>query len=362
MSASRDEEKEVYKATFQDYWVDLLGGLLPGALVVVVLIGMFFPALLILTYSVSGKGSLLIGASIINIIKATKGTPSALWFGLAAMMLSIIYIIGHVFYRKDPKWPDKNSFKKLMRDEAKRQNIDIKNYMQEMKVARNAFKEYLVGADGADKNVVSYDEFIKDRVNEETISNESYRFRNSLKKEYGCTITDDCEFPYPYFGEYLENRGLDYLKRFVLWEKNIDYRTKNVINILKIRIRFDYPDKCATIIRNEAHVRLASSTWYVGRVLMLGAVSALLVIITAVSIYAWRTEYLWEAWSRNPDYFAQVGVVTIFILLLGVGGLLARKHIESFMHYQRQREVVHVLETAWTAFSSEDERFIPFCK
>jgi hypothetical protein len=66
--------------------------------------------------------------------------------------------------------------------------------------------------------------------------------------------------------EYLEKRGLTHLADIIKWrgyEKDThSLRSKAFINILKIRLDFAFPEKCGTIIRNEAHVRLKSSLWY----------------------------------------------------------------------------------------------------
>jgi hypothetical protein len=126
----------------------------------------------------------------------------------------LAYIAGHLFYRHDPKRANKSSFRRL----------------------------------------IQYPEF------------------NTLEKcrlSLACATESDCEFPYPYMYDYLKQRGLNHLLPFILWdgENRRNYRTKNYINILKIRLRYHFPNKCGAIIRNEAHVRLASSTWYVSTIL-----------------------------------------------------------------------------------------------
>ncbi len=51
--------------------------------------------------------------------------------------------------------------------------------------------------------------------------------------------------------------------------------------------------------------------------------------------------------NKNSFHFF---IVLLFVLSFVVIGETSRRHIEMFLHYQRQREIVHVLETAWTAF------------
>ena len=329
--SDNEQEARVYRNTLQDYWVDLLGGLLPGALVTVSLIAIFFPTLFLLANAASGNTDLNIGATLKSILITTKGTPSMLWFGIATISVSMIYIIGHIFYRKDPKKPNQISYLKIISCEARNKNIAIDDYLK-----------YIA----------------EDRESNHTLD----EFKKYLQNEYGCTCKTDCEFPFPYFSMYLKHRGLNHLLPLVPWENDINIRTKNFINILKVRLRFHFPNKCGTIIRNEGHVRLASSTWYVGRVISIAAIVALLFIFASLVILYIHSNDLNEYKLLLSNYFSEFLVITIFIVLIGVLGQLVRSHIETFLHYQRQREVVHVLETAFTAFDENKSILCPpFC-
>lgn len=363
-------EAHVYRVTLQDYWVDLLGGLLPGALFVVFLSSTFFPALLILTATITKDTELHIGGILLSLVKSTKDTPSMMWFGFAAIAFSVFYIVGHVFYRKDPKIPNQRSFERLMIIEAKRMGENngkkyLDEYLEKMKSAEakySTWKEEQLSNRVID---ISFDKWLE-KEGKSVLPEPVKKYREILKKKYGCTTIDDCEFPYPYFADYLSARGLEYLLRYVLWRDDADIRTKNAINILKVRIRFHYPDRCATIIRNEAHIRLASSTWYLGRVVVKATYVSIGIMLFSIALFLWfycceNGKYDLSYVLKNyQDFVAQALFFLFLIGLLGVGGFLASRHIESFMHYQRQREVVHVLETAWTAFASRDDSFIPF--
>lgn len=157
---------------------------------------------------------------------------------------------------------------------------------------------------------------------------------------------------------YLEFRGLDHLCEFVVWSENTDHRSKNYINILKMRLQYHVPEKCNNILKNEAHVRLATSMWYVAGALIGCAITSGAIVLAGLLL----------AFARNILYSAPVHgaaiwnmsiislSITLFIYLFS---RFIRNSVESFIHYQRQREVIHVLETAWIAFSENAERRLP---
>lgn len=78
------------------------------------------------------------------------------------------------------------------------------------------------------------------------------------------------KFPYRDLGVYLKRRGLKHLEKRIPWRgKDIshddqrNYRTRHFINNLKIHIEFVFPRQYIKIQKNEAHVRLMASMWYV---------------------------------------------------------------------------------------------------
>jgi hypothetical protein len=158
---------------------------------------------------------------------------------------------------------------------------------------------------------------------------------------------------------------MGYLIPFVLWKDEPKHRTKNWINILKIRLKLHFPNRCSTIIRNEAHVRLASSTWYVGRAvclcskyacagLMLSLVVCFIEVIVLKNLESIKLESALISNIVVNYIFSLVSVGIIYLM-----GRFASTRIEKFLHYQRQREVVHVLETAWSAFRERPDLLNP---
>ena len=331
---NRDSRDIIPRMIRQEYWIDVLGGILPGTLVIISYIFIFTPVVFLcgdiinaLDGRTSSKGMF---CRLTELLTSIQQTPNILWLTAALILFFISYIVGHIFYRKDPQKPNRLSLKRLIVKEAKQ-------------LAKQTKKKNI--------NYKGYLDFLSS-PNDSSISKEDKKLyeklREIIKKEYACTSEKDCEFPYPYFEEYLANRGLKHLEQFITWKENKNYRTKNFINILKMRIRFFFPDQCGTIIRNEAHVRLACSVWYAGRVVSFGAISSLLLLIITCSFAAFynRNDFISILLLYRVSFF----IVLLIIIFFTIVGEISRRHIELFLHYQRQREIVHVLETAWAAF------------
>ena len=110
-----------------------------------------------------------------------------------------------------------------------------------------------------------------------------------LKKNAGAWVIEkghgvkssEVQFPYANLKNYLSERGFGYLARYVSWDNEaekepksakaakaqgtVGNRSKTVINRAKIRLAFFFPDQMVNLIRNEAHIRLASSMWYAAK-------------------------------------------------------------------------------------------------
>jgi hypothetical protein len=148
----------------------------------------------------------------------------------------------------------------------------------------------------------------------------------------------DAQFPYLFIGEYLERRGLNHLACYIPWRgqkvETHRRRTKMFINILKIRLKFLIPERCKDIVRNEAHVRLATSVWYASRFLL--AASAISLVLLGLALLVPGTP------RPSADF--------LHVLLLDIGvfalPMYLKQKIEQFLHYMRVREIVYVLETA----------------
>lgn len=219
------------------------------------------------------------------------------------------YVVGHIFYRRDIKEPDKYSFNILKKEIEKK-------------------LEKPIDTEELDK---------------------------LLKENIACSTVDNCEFPYPFYSDYLRKRKLDHLIKLACWceenDENREKRSKTYINILKIRLQYFFPDKCNVIIKNEGHVRLASSTWYVSHILRGFAVLGICIVLITLALNIHKAN-LFYILSYIPVIMSPVTVLYMSIYFL--------KNISKFIHYQRLREIFYVLETTYTAFQTqEDNKLYP---
>jgi len=294
---------------FRDVMVDVLGTLLPGTIFVTwVIVLLWLPLAVLITpdeettnnYSSKSSNSLTsIDEAVESRVETTRTPLEALRhitgnISLSTLFLLLMlgYVVGHLYTRQDPKLLDRKSFDKIN-----------------------------LGKDDLEKWVC-------------------------MKKP---------EFPYLRLRNYLRARNLHYLLPLIEWsEDKAEARSKSYINTLKVRLMWDFPDRCATILRNEAHIRLMSSVWYMGRSLNIVAIVSLL--LGAVSFYLANRGILPE-----QDCYV-LGTVLAFppaltiVTSIQVGSLIKRA-----FHYQRVREVRHVLDTAYYAYGKKPVALKDLC-
>lgn len=87
-----------------------------------------------------------------------------------------------------------------------------------------------------------------------------------MQNESGCATEKRCDFPYMSYYKYLLKRRLFNLLKYADWTTS-SARTKNHINKYKIDLQLHVPNAYAVIIKNESHIRMASSSWHVARVI-----------------------------------------------------------------------------------------------
>ncbi|GMV27115.1 MAG: hypothetical protein AMXMBFR58_31460 [Phycisphaerae bacterium] len=292
--------------------VDFLGSLVPGIIFTGTVVGVFlWPAYLCIDTlfelwlqdpskipSASSESSLpgLIGS---------VGSTATFWVLVGIFVIAVAYVLGHLFYRQDPKGPDRASFMKLLRIGERRRG------------------------EGLDPKAL-----------EGWVVHEPRALA--------------CEFPYPNLVGYLKKRGAMDLATRIPWDpakNNLDMRTKNFINALKIRLEFFFPVQYVVIARNEAHVRLMSSCWYMSRVIKrlssTGLVLSAMVIVLA--IYTILRPGVLPLAVATVDQVRILGFSLITSWIGFVAAWYLKGTIERFLHYQRVREVMFVLETALTA-------------
>jgi len=274
-----------------EFYIDLLGSLVPGLFTTVVALATVGWSLLLLCNAIQNSFQLSSQSEhrIDDIARDFHGE-------IAVIILVTSYILGSIFFRRDPKTPD----------------------------ARSAWHIWKLSTPEERKRLA---------VQETT--------GKGGKKDF------DSQFPYLFLYEYLVRRGLEHLAYYVPWQGsdgNTHFRrTKMFINILKIRLYLTMPDKCRDIIRNEAQVRLATSVWYASTWLKIASLVAILLVGLSWAIVCIAATDVGHACRLAPKDTLMVLFVNVLVFLVTV---VMKNEIEKFIHYMRVREVLYVLETA----------------
>jgi hypothetical protein len=269
--------------------VEFLGILVPGVIFNVSFVfALMLPLMSIMELYSGAKHteSPLITNSMLSLMSPGMGT---------IILVSVFsYVVGHLFFRQDPKLPDLKSFE-IVRE--------------------------TIGEEGP----------VRLWKNERQYNND-----NNIENKH------NLEFPYRYLKEYLSDRGMDHLAKMIPWSgddpSSYKRRTKHFINTIKVRIEFMFPFQYLRIQRNEAHVRLMSSMWYASSSICFTA--ALGIALGGIIL----VEYVVINGSELPYPYLPSLFVPGVIFIISV---YMKNNIESFLHYQRIREIVFILETAY---------------
>lgn len=316
--------KFIPKISWQEYLIDFLGGLVPGILFLVGNSLIIFPSLYALTISLKVKDN---GESFLvyieNILRSTQNTPSAVWLVTFLVLFFLAYTLGQLFYRRDPNEPDRKSFKRLKKKYLlKNSNCKV---MDRLKIRFN----------------LKYD-----------LSDEE---KAGLQGEFAGDDWEQCQFPYLYYDKYLERRGFEYLIPFVVWNDNVikrntengkSIRSKCWINLFKTRLMYYHADKCGTIFRNEAHIRMGSSTWYVSKFLSTFGLLGLVISMSSVLLSRYYTNQFNE-FIQAISWYALPLIVPSMVAAFS---FYFYWRILRFLHYQRLREILIVLDTYYVAY------------
>jgi hypothetical protein len=279
------EEGGDHRISFlSELYIDILGSLVPGLFVVVLTSIVLCWSTKLLCNSLGGFSQ----STSIGLLDDWRDLGFGP-YGTSVIALVLSYVLGSLFYRQDPKIPDHRSAKLVWHCAKSKEDRDKLAVQPRSENAEDIFPS-------------------------------------------------DAQFPYYFLYEYLIGRGLNRLADWVPWkgkeESTWRHRTKMFINQLKIRLQFIVPEKCKDIVRNEAHVRLATSLWY-ATLWLIGA-SIIGIILVIGGIFASLSK-------SNLHHFA--GVLGFDVLIFSLATLIKLK-IEKFIHYLRVREIVYVLETA----------------
>jgi len=275
--------------------VEFLGILVPGVVFIFALIPAAIIPIVTIIRIIEGVDaqSPLASEYLVNIILS----PS---FGTMFLLAVFSYVFGHMFFRQDPKIPDFHSFKRVNTEEMGEEKGPVRLCDSEQK------------------------------FNDEQDP--------KLPNEH------NLEYPYRYLYEYLHDRGMEHLEDIIRWKGNdpdsYRYRTKHFINVIKVRLEFLFPLQYLRIQRNEAHVRLMSSIWYASKSLITVSVIGMAIGGACISADMYVSNSVWP--------ISYIGSLVLPATVLALAAY-SKRSIEYFLHYQRIREIVFILETAYFA-------------
>ena len=405
IGSSDDLQKKV--PLINEFLIDILGCFMPGVIFYICLFTIFIPPIVGLSFLVGKNINDYFSwqIPIDSFLESVKGTPYMLWFSAFGVNVIVAYILGDLFYRRDPKEPNRASFRRMLKErntlldiEAVCHNNDCDNKVKcknkdgdiikiecpnrELIIRAQNSKhrflirwvyivlEWFIGFKNINheigfykKKLISIWKFIVE------IRHDKKAFENSLteicpvkkwlRENYACDAEDNCEFPFPYLSDYLAKRGHYHLLPLVPWKidsnnKEGNLRSKTFINMIKIRLQTYFQRQYKMIVRNEAHIRLSTSTWHMTRTLsivaMFGFIAAILEMITIYFVHKINFD------QDFPRLIVVLKVCMPFFLpplFILVFASYAKKMSEKFIHYQRLREVFYVLELAYTVLDTK---------
>lgn len=232
----------------RDLFLDFLACLVPGFVFVVTITLFVLGIIFLSSYSIWMWSSSGIDKLYAFLITTNFFSYYTFHFWFTAAIVFISFIVGHILYRLNPKTPDYASFLRM------RKKVITKKKENREK-----------------------DEWV-------------------VKRGFG-VVSKEVQFPYDNLKRYLEARGFEYLSKYILYDNEITQRSKTFINKLKIRIFLAFPGKTHSIIRNEAHIRLASSVWYAARYIiktsyLCGFILVMILLFTYFSFFFKKTNAL----------------------------------------------------------------------
>jgi len=169
------------------------------------------------------------------------------------------------------------------------------------------------------------------------------------KDSWATKLENHDRFPYFHYKEYLKARGLKKLSNLVNWgppsvinkenTKKIFQRTKSQINMMKLEILNESSDLSAIVESNEAHIRLLFGIWQITKstvyFLYVGFILSLFGVLETCC-----------QWFEFPKALIPYLPTLVFIILLILAIKISKNRIEFLFHYQRVRELTHILGCA----------------
>jgi hypothetical protein len=127
------------------------------------------------------------------------------------------------------------------------------------------------------------------------------------------------------------------------WCEAESSRSKNALNKIKLRLQLVANKDYNILVKNEAHIRMSSSSWYAAKMnWKIGWVSIVLLIL----IVLFKDKPIVE--SLNCPHILSVIRNNFVVFLFPASVIMLNRHIYKasikFLHYQRLREIFFALQ------------------
>ncbi len=166
-----------------------------------------------------------------------------------------------------------------------------------------------------------------------------------MQCECACATANRCNFPYINYYKYLLKRNeIDLLSEVSWYLPNA--RSKNKINRYKIFIQTHQPKTYFIITKNESHIRMAASSWYVANTLLPYTIILTILFLTPLIVNLIFNKYNLSIFSEYSIYNSENAsslIAFLFPLFIFFLLIIMKKKIVTFIHYQRLREIYHTL-------------------
>jgi hypothetical protein len=300
------KHETVHSHLVRDNIVDILGSLVPGMVFTTLMVPTIVIPPLIAVYQIPNFPAFPIYLGDFLYGPVTWEKLIFVIIPLIALWLLASYILGFIFFRQDPKIVDAMSANRIVRRAA----------------GEDLFFEHKT-------NIERKFPYLRWKT--------KIPFIEYVPLHYAVNV----EFPYIKIRSALRTRGLHYLSDKIPWDEN-NYserarRTKHYANALKLRILMKCPEEYSILARNEAHVRLSSSMWFVSRSLRHFS-------LFGFDLYIGIGLILWIFLGVSLEFSILAWFPPIVIYLAAFWSSIA---IENSFHYQRTREIMFILETAY---------------
>ena len=326
----------------QEFYLEFFGTLIPGIVVVTATVLLVFG----FYYCVTGD---------FELIKGIYCATSRNFIGIV-VFFTISYMMGAIAYRRNPKIPDAISAYAQWKAAESCQFREASERLS-IRFEKKSIKPQCICA---------WLKFVFNRAR--------WIFEHAM---------ENIDYPYPFMRRYLLCRGLNHLAIYVPWCAGAEGEpnglcSKHYANIIKHRIRNSgRTNLILDMIRNESHVRMLGSHWYIltfiERLIVIAFILAIVFFLVKFCVIGPNLVDPKTIGSSWLDYVIAMGKSIVdgvsvesnitdatvrnaifrygwlFVSLLLAFFLIkyCRRIIELGVHYVRTREVVMILESAW---------------